>query len=71
MPGGLAVAFDPLDNVLDVFVAVLEVFADGGLVGIEPGDVLGVAGLEGLGPGAFETLAMGFTSSAEDKRWKD
>jgi len=59
MPGGLAVAFDPLDNVLDVFVAVLEVFADGGLVGIEPGDVLWVAGLEGLGPGAFGMLAAG------------
>lgn len=57
MPGGLAVTFDPLDNVLDVFVAVFEVFADGGLVGVEPGDVLLAAGLEGLGPGAFETLA--------------
>jgi hypothetical protein len=59
MPGRLAVALDPLDNVLDVLGAVLEVFADGGLVGIEPGDVLLAAGLEGLGPGACEVGQWG------------
>jgi len=52
MPCGLAVAFDPFDDVLNVLITVLEVFADGCLVGVEPGDILLAARLEGLGPGA-------------------
>jgi len=57
MPGGLAVTLDPLDNVLDVLGAVLEVFANGGLVGVEPGYILLAPGLERLGPRAFGTSA--------------
>lgn len=54
VPCSLNVTLDPFDDVLDVFLAVRQIFADRSLIGVEPGDVGWVTWLEGLRPGTCE-----------------